>query len=69
MENVGKKRHNSQPLGGASKDARSEPEVQTDLLDEAVQTGDMLSYSQITAQGRGGLRTSNSFGLLAHPSS
>ena len=75
----GKKRHSSQPLGGAAKDLRGEngagegtEDGQEDELAQATRTGDMQTWSQVTSGGGGrgrGLQTANRFGLLAQASS
>ena len=67
MQNQSKKRHNSQPLEGTSKDARSEQrEVSND-----PQADDTQTWSQVAGRGRGrgGLQTFNRFGLLSQANS
>ena len=67
MQNPNKKRHNSQPLEGTTKDARSD---QRDELED-LQTDDTQTWSQVTGRGRGrgGLQTFNRFGLLSQANS
>ena len=67
MQNQSKKRHNSQPLEGTSKDARSE---QREVSDDP-QADDTQTWSQVAGRGRGrgGLQTFNRFGLLSQANS
>ena len=67
MQNQSKKRHNSQPLEGTSKDARSE---QREVPDDP-QADDTQTWSQVAGRGRGrgGLQTFNRFGLLSQANS
>ena len=69
----GKKRHSSQPLGAAAKDARPEDggEVGLELgaaAAAAVQAGDMQTWSQVASR-RGGFESTNRYGLLAQANS
>ena len=67
-----KKRHNSQPLGGAAKDARSGGEGVTDQQSDQ-QNEDFPPWSEVARGGRGGgrgaLPTFNRFGLLTQANS
>ena len=74
--NVNKKRHSSQPPGGAAKDSIAEAEAEEDSplqINANANVDDSSTWSQVA--GRGGRRgvgsfaTANRFGLLAQADS